>query len=149
MPSLPSRMIANFFMEKFQQRALYRIVIFAVCFWSSHIHWTTWTTTSIPQNVNCNTERQVVYTCLSWPLTDTECQEANGIIDIQDAYPHEGLFRCQILPFHEWGGCIVPVTSTHNWNHLTRIVSELKFFYRNFIQSGCGYRHSAVSQSMS
>jgi hypothetical protein len=31
---------------------------------------------------------------------------------------------------------------------VTRIVSELKFFHRNFIQSGCGHRHSAVFQSM-
>jgi hypothetical protein len=31
---------------------------------------------------------------------------------------------------------------------VTRIVSELKFLYRMFTQSGCGYRHSAVSHSM-
>jgi hypothetical protein len=88
-------------MEKFQERAIYRIIIFAVCFWSGLINWTCWTTTSIPQNVNCSTMRQVVYTCLSYPLTHGEGQEANGIIDIQNAYPHEPLFRCKMLPFHE------------------------------------------------
>jgi hypothetical protein len=31
---------------------------------------------------------------------------------------------------------------------VTRIVFELNFFHRNVIQTGCGYRHSAVTQSM-
>jgi len=31
---------------------------------------------------------------------------------------------------------------------VTRIVSELKFFHRTFIQSDCGYRHYSIFQSM-
>jgi hypothetical protein len=61
-------------MEKFQQRALYRI-IFAVCFWSGLINWT-----SEPQpaylKISTAAERD------RWCKPAIPGQEPNGIIDI-------------------------------------------------------------------
>jgi hypothetical protein len=105
--SLPSHFFTNFFMEKFHQRALYRI-IFAVCFWSGLINWTSGPQ---PAYIKMSTTAQRD----RWCKPAFTGQEASGIILIQGAYPHELLFRCQI---HECRGCVVPVTSTHIWNRL-------------------------------
>jgi hypothetical protein len=85
-------------MEKFQQRALCRIIIFTVCFWSP-----SGLAGPQPAYLKMSTAAQRDRWCKPTFLGHRHTLKVRRLMepDIQGAYPHEPLFRCQNLPFHE------------------------------------------------